>query len=79
MIFFIEKYPEILGWFFGYFSMKNPPLEEQLYVFMKRLHTQPSEFFSMERGLRLRIYQRERDLIEYEHKKIQELNSPNQK
>ena len=72
----IGKYPEILDWFFGYFSIKNPPFEEQLYVYMKRFHTQPSEFYKMDRLLRLKLYTRERELIEHENKRVNELNNP---
>jgi hypothetical protein len=48
-------------------SEKNPPIEEQLYLFMKRFRTQPSEFFSMNRELRLSLYARELRLVKEEY------------
>jgi len=56
------------------FSEENPPIEEQLYLFMKRFRTQPSEFFGLERKLRLSLFHRELRLLkeEYENAKKQE-------
>jgi hypothetical protein len=48
-------------------SEKNPPIEEQLYLFMKRFHTQPSEFFAMEWNLRRNIFFKELELLEKEY------------
>lgn len=57
------------------FSEKNPPIEEQLYLFMKRFRTQPSEFYSLEKDVRLRIYQREWKLVVKEAEDAEKLNS----
>jgi hypothetical protein len=58
--------PELFRLVFFAPSEKNPPIEEQLYLFMKRFHTQPSEFFAMERSLRLQLYARELKLLKEE-------------
>jgi len=50
------------------YSRKTPPLTEQLYVFMKRFRTQPSEFYNLERSVRLELYRVEAKLIEKEIK-----------
>ena len=47
-------------------SEKNPPIREQLYLFMKRFKTQPSEFYALDREDRLWIYEREYDLVKKE-------------
>ena len=44
---------------------------------MKRFHTQPSEFFLLDRGMRLNLYKRELDLLEYEAKKAEESRQQN--
>lgn len=49
------------------FSEKNPSIKEQLYLYLKRFHTQPSEFFNMDRDLRLEIYQDEYALAKKEY------------
>ena len=53
-------------------SEKNPPLEEQLYLFMKRFRTQPSEFYGMDRTTRLNLYRREYKVVMEEYKKAKE-------
>ena len=58
-------------------SEKNPPIEEQLYLFMKRFRTQPSEFYALDRDLRLRIYNREHELLKKEAEKMEELERKN--
>ena len=58
-------------------SEENPPIEEQLYLFMKRFRTQPSEFYALERDLRLRLYRRELDLLQKEAAKMDELEKKN--
>ena len=47
-------------------SEKNPPLMEQLYLFMKRFKTQPSEFYAMEREDRIELFNREVKLLQKE-------------
>lgn len=54
-------------------SESRPPIEEQLYLFMKRFRTQPSEFFNMDRTLRLSIYFREWELVKSEYEKAKKL------
>lgn len=67
MVSTIAEDPEILEVFFAYLDKYNPPIDEQLYLFMKRFHTQPGEFFSMDRRLRLNLYKREFSLLEEEY------------
>ena len=61
-IVFQEFYKMLFLW-----SEKNPPLEEQLYLFMKRFRTQPSEFFGMDWKLRRKLFFIELELIEREN------------
>ena len=58
-------------------SEARPSLEEQLYLFMKRFRTQPSEFFGLSRDLRLSLYFRELDMVKAEYKRIQEMEAKN--
>ena len=67
---------------FGYFykllfrfSEKNPPIEEQLYLFMKRFRTQPSEFYSMDKQMRLKIYHREWKAVLKENEEAEKLKT----
>lgn len=66
MIYGISQY-ELWELFFQP-SDKHPPIEEQLYLFMKRFHTQPTEFFNLDYKLRMAMYEREMLLIEHENK-----------
>lgn len=59
------------------YSEDLPPIEEQLYLFMKRFRTQPSEFFGMDRELRLSLYKREYDLVKKEAKEVERLGQRN--
>lgn len=59
------------------FSEENPPIEEQLYLFLKRFHTQPSEFYKMDREIRLKLYKREFKLLEEEYKEAQKAKAQN--
>lgn len=53
------------------YSEKNLPIEEQLYLFMKRFRTQPSEFFAMDKKLRKKIFDREWRLVQREAKEAE--------
>lgn len=53
------------------YSEKNPPIEEQLYLFMKRFRTQPSEFYAMNKGVRERLFNREWRLVQKEAKEAE--------
>lgn len=57
------------------FSEENPPIEEQLYLFLKRFHTQPSEFYKLDREVRLKLYKREFKLLEAEYEEAQKAKS----
>ena len=79
-----EDYPIVSGLVFHNFNTalflptaKKPPIEAHLYLFMKRFHTQPSEFFLLDRSMRLNLYKRELDLLEYEAKKAEESRQTN--
>lgn len=82
---YIKTYPDdpIINGFLYYgldsmlfgFSEKNPPVEEQLYLFMKRFNTQPSEFYSLDRKMRLILYKRELSLVEEEYKQAKSAGS----
>ena len=56
-------------------SEKNPPLREQLYLFMKRFKTQPSEFYALGREERLDLFNREVELMKRENEKAEAVNS----
>lgn len=75
-----REYPILTGFVFHELykmlflhSEKNPPIDEQLYLFMKRFRTQPSEFFNLERDLRLSLYKRELKLVEHEYEQAKKL------
>jgi len=57
------------------YSEKNPPLEEQLYLFLKRFRTQPSEFFALDKDLRDSLYKREFALIKKEYEDSEKLKN----
>lgn len=59
-------------------SEKNPPLREQLYLFMKRFKTQPSEFYALEREERMWIYKREYELVKAEAEEAERVRKKNQ-
>lgn len=50
----------------------RPPLEEQLYLFMKRFKTQPSEFYKLPTEVRLMLYRREYEVLMKENEKASE-------
>lgn len=56
------------------YSELHPPIEEQLYLFMKRFRTQPSEFFGMDYDLRMRIFFRELAIVKKEYEDNQKMN-----
>lgn len=58
-----------------HYSESLPPLEEQLYLFMKRFRTPPSEFYAMDREERLKIFHREYNLVKKEARRVEELES----
>lgn len=56
-------------------SENTPPIIEQLYLFMKRFHTQPTEFYGIPRPTRLQLYRMEAKVVEYENKKADEIEN----
>ena len=54
---------------FFQFSEENPPLEEQVYVFSKRLKMQPSEMMRLKTAHRIKMFKYEIDLIKKENSK----------
>jgi hypothetical protein len=57
------------------YSEKHPPLEEQLYLFLKRFHTQPSEFFKLDKDLRDKLYKREFAMLKKEFEESEKLKN----
>lgn len=57
------------------YSEKHPPLEEQLYLFLKRFRTQPSEFFALDKDLRDKLYKREFAMLKREFEESEKLKN----
>lgn len=58
-----------------HYSEKNPPIEEQLYLYLKRFRTQPSEFFGMDKTMRLNIFHREWKLVQKEAEEAEKIKN----
>lgn len=57
------------------FSEEKPPIIEQLYLYLKRFRTQPSEFYAMDKDDRLEIYHREFKIVKEEYEKMKKLEN----